>query len=244
MGLGGILKGIGNIGLSIGSSLIPGGSLAKDALKAGIGAAGSAIGAMSQGGAQNRDAQFSGQMDLAQMLSLRDEELQRLRAQADNDYTSNQVAREQEGRVGRSDAWHKLLSAQHTLNPGAAPQLAGKYNIAPRQASDAERSGADALTSEVMARLQGGNPIAEVQKRDPKFDYDPMSTIDPRLMKPGTGEKLGGILSPILSGIGGIMNAGGNTGVMGPPKMGTPGAPTLTPADLAWLRTQNPQLAA
>jgi hypothetical protein len=70
----------------------------------------------------------------------------------------------------RSSAWESLLSAQRTLNPGARPQLAGKYAVAPRTATGIERQGADALTPEVMARLQGGNPIAVPTRRAVNLD--------------------------------------------------------------------------
>lgn len=243
MGLGSILGKIGNIGLDFGASLIPGGSVAKNLLKAGLGAAGSAVGSMANASAQNRDAQFSGQMDLATMLAQRDAQLQQLRASADNDYTSNQIARETSGTQTRGDAWHKLLSAQHTLSPSAMPNVS-PYAAPQRQPTGAEQQGAGAMTDEVMARLQGGNPIAAVERRTPAFDYDPMKTIDPRLLKPGTGEKIGGILAPILTGASGLFGSG-NTGFTG--GVGRGGGikgPQLTPTDLAFLRTQNPRMVA
>ena len=242
MSLGSILGKIGMAAAPIIAAPFTGG-LSLSALPAILGAGGAALGALSQGGAQNRDAQFSGQMDLAQLLMQRDTALQNLRAQADNDYTANQIAREQSGMATRGDAWHKLLAAQHTLSPGAQPQLAGPYNIAPRQATDVERQGADALSAEVMQRLQGGNPIAAVTKRDPRFDYDPLSTIDPRLLKAGKLEKLGGILSPIL-GIGGAA-LGASTGRIRPlAGATTPGSPALSAVDLSYLRSRNPQFVS
>ena len=68
---------------------------------------------------------------------------------------------------------------------------AGPYSVAPRQATETERGGAEALTREVMARLQGGNPIAAPTER-------PM-TVDPRLLKAGRAEKTLGWLAPALS---------------------------------------------
>lgn len=234
MGLGSILGKIGKGVLNVATGGISG-SLADI-----LGAGGAAAGSMANAAASNRDAQYSGQMDLAQILAQRDIELQRLRAQSDNDFTSNQIARETSGAATRGDAWRKLLSAQHTANPSALPMVS-KYQAPQRMPSDAEKQGADALSSEVLARLQGGNPIAPVEKRTPGFDYDPMSTIDPRLLKPGTGEKIGGILAPILTGVSGVgRGTGGFAGGYG----GGIKHPTLTPADLAWLRTQNPGLVA
>jgi hypothetical protein len=237
MSLGSILGKIAGVG----ASFIPG---VGPALSGILGAAGSAAGSMANASAQNRDAQFSGQMDLASLLANRDLALQNLRAQADNDYTSNQIAREQSGMATRDDAWKKLLSAQHTLSPSQMPMVS-KYQAPQRQATDAEKQGANALTAEVMARLQGGNPIAAVEKRNPAFDYDPMKTIDPRLLKPGTGEKIGGILAPVLTGIGGIFGSQ-NTGFVGPTMRGNGQSigPQLSSTDLAFLRTQNPRMVA
>lgn len=158
------------------------------------------LGGIASGQAQNRGNKLSGQYDIAALLNQREMQRQQLLAGADNDYTANQLGRSQEGRASGQDAWRKLLSAQHTMSPGARPQLAGPYNVAPRQATAAEGQGADALTQEVMARLQGGNPIAPVTKRPVDLAYDPMSTIDPTLLDPSKSEKWMGYLSSILGG--------------------------------------------
>lgn len=182
MGFLDVLKGIGNIGLNIGASFIPGGSIAKDAIKAGIGAAGSTLGAINKGQASNRDAQFAGQMDLERLL-----------AERDRDYWNQTLQREQEGRASGSDAWRKLLAAQHTLSPGAHPSLS-PYSVAPRQATDVERQGADAMTQEVMARLTGGNQLAMPTRR--------ALAVDPKLLQPGKLEQISGYLSPALNFLG------------------------------------------
>lgn len=169
---------LGNIGLSVGSALIPGGSLVKDGIKAGIGAAGAGLGAASQGSANNRGEKLAGQMDLERLLMDRDAQFQ-----------SQSIAREQEGRAGGNDAWRRLIAAQRTLSPGAKPQLS-PYSIAPRQATGAEMQGADAMSNEVMARLLGGNPMPQVQQRQ--------MNVDPGLMDPSGFEKFSGLASPIL----------------------------------------------
>jgi hypothetical protein len=158
----GVAGGIAGAPFTGGASLIP--SL--------IGAGGAALGAISQGKAQNRGAEFGGQMDLEQLLMARDQQ-----------QFGNSLAREQEGRAGSSDAWRKLLAAQRVASPGARPQLS-PYSMAPRQSTGAELQGADALTQEVLARLQGGNPIAAPVQR-------PMA-VDPELLKAGWLEKLAG----------------------------------------------------
>jgi len=240
MGLGGFLKKVGlPIAAAAAAPFTGGASLS--ILPAILGAGGAAVGSMANAAAQNRGAAFGGQLDLATLLAQRDMGLQQLRAGADNDYTSNQIARENSGMATQNNAWANLLKAQRVLNPVAMPNVS-PYQSAQRQATDAEKQGANALTAEVMARLQGGNPVAAIEKRDPKFDYDPMKTIDPRLLKPGTGEKIGGILAPILASIGAI---GGRDDEEDTPRYsgnGRPVGPQMTPTDLAFLRTRNPRL--
>lgn len=165
------------------------------------GAIGAGMGGASQASATNRGEEYGGQMDLASILMQRDLARLGLEGQADRDYNSQTIAREQEGRLGRDDAWKKLLSAQRTLSPNTRPSLS-PYSTAPRQATDMERQGASAMSDEVMARLQGGNPIEAPTRRDTSFQYDPMSTIDPRLLKAGGMEKASGWLSPILKYLG------------------------------------------
>jgi hypothetical protein len=146
------------------------------------GAGGAALGAISETQANNRGTQFGGQMDLERLLMDRDESTMR-----------QTIAREQEGREGGSDAWRKLMAAQNTLSPSTRPSLS-PYSVAPRTATDPERQGAEAMSAEVLARLQGGNPLAPVERR-------PMS-IDPNLLRPGGVEQATGWLSPVLSFIG------------------------------------------
>lgn len=173
-GLGKVVGGLTGIG---GGGGIDYGKLA-DVISGG----GAALGAYGQGQATNRDARFSGQMDMEQLLM-----------QRDRDYFNQMIAREQEGRASGTDAWRKLMAAQRTLSPGPRPQLS-PYSVAPRQITDAERQGADAMTAEVMARLTGGNQIAMPTQR-------PMS-VDPRLLEPGKLESTAGWLSPVLGAIG------------------------------------------
>lgn len=152
-----------------------------------LGGLGSVLGGFAQGQAQNRGQKFSGQMDMERMLLDREQQLQ-----------NQQLAREQEGRNSGQFAWRKLLSAQHLGNPGAKPQLAGPYNVAPRMPSEVEQHGADALTHEVMQRLVGQNPMAPVAQH--------ASVVDPKLLDAGKWEKILGFLSPGLMGAGAMMN--------------------------------------
>jgi hypothetical protein len=185
----GFWSGLGKIGGAIGSvAAIPfTGGLSAAALPGIIGAAGAGLGAISQGQAQNRGQEFEGQLDLERLLMDRDSQ-----------FFNQNMARQQEGRESGQDAWRRLLSAQRTISPGPRPQLS-KYSIAPRQSTGAELQGADAMTQEVMARLQGGNPIAAPTQR-------PMS-VDPKLLKSGWLEKLLGYGGAAASAYG-AMNKG------------------------------------
>jgi hypothetical protein len=138
-----------------------------------IGAAGAGLDAISQGQGKARGDKFGAQMDLERLLMDRERNDQNMR-----------ISREQEGRASGTDAWRRLLAAQRTLTPGPRPQLS-PYSVASRQATGAEREGADAMTREVMARMTGGNPIPQVTER-------PMD-VDRGLMDAGWLERLTGI---------------------------------------------------
>jgi hypothetical protein len=180
----GFLSGLGKVmgiaGAGLAAPFTGGGSLA--ALGPILGAAGAGLGAVSQSKANNRGEQFGGQLDLEKLLMERDKQ-----------YQDMTISREQEGRAGQTDAYHKLLSAQHVLNPAPMTHLS-PYSAAPRTATDAERTGADALTQQVLARLQGGNPIAPVAPRTPN--------IDPKLLQAGGGEQMSGWLAALLPSLG------------------------------------------
>lgn len=138
-------------------------------VSAALNAGGAVLSGISSAKAKNRGAKFEGQTTLEQLMLEREKQLQ-----------SQQIARETEGRASASDAWRKLLATSRTLNPGARPQLS-PYSVAPRQASEAETTGASALQQEVMARLQGGNPIPTVTQHDLE--------VDRRLLDPSKSER-------------------------------------------------------
>lgn len=191
----GWLSTLGKIGLGVGSiaatPFTAGTSLAW--LPAAMGAGGAALSGMGKDAAANRGAAFDGQSELARLMLAREQ----LEAQSDRDVFDQGIQREQEGRTGREDAWRKLLASQRTLSPGARPQLS-PYSIAPRQATEMERGGAEALSAEVLQRLQGGNPIQAPTRRAPI----PMPQIDPRLLKAGGLEQTAGWLGPLLGYLG------------------------------------------
>src|SRR5688572_5820422 len=172
MGFMDVLKGVGKAGLGF----LAGGP---------VGAIGAGIGAISQGKAQNRGEKLGGQFDLEQILMARDRDL-----------LQRQMSREEEGRASGNDAWKRMLAAQRVKHPGPRPQLAGKYSTPSRVSTPTEMQGADAMTAEVMARLQGGNPIPQQGMRE--------LAIDPKLMDPGLMERLLGYGAAGLSAWGAL----------------------------------------
>ena len=186
----GLLKGLGAAGAAAAVPFTGGASLAT--LPAILGMAGAGLAAATSGAAKNRGEKFGGQVDLERLLMERDQQ-----------YQTQQIQREQEGRAGQSNAWRALLAAQHTMAPGARPQLS-PYSLAPRQATGPELSGADALTQQMLARLRGGNPITPVTQR-------PVG-VDAKLLNPGKLERLGGIAGPAASILSFLAKArGGNS---------------------------------
>ena len=258
-----VLSKILKIGLPIGAAVaapftggasllgtLGGGLKAAGSIPGALGAGGAAIGAASKSAAENRDAKLSGQLDLAKLLMENEQakagigrDQAQLNLGADNNYVANQIARQQSGDASAQNAWKRLLSAQHTLSPNLAPNVS-KYDAPARMPTDAEKQGANALTAEVMGRLQGGNPIAPVTRTDvtlPPWTYDPSKSVDPSLLNPGTGEKVGGWLSPILGYLGqGPLGSNQNMGIRKPMPTGT--GPVLTATDIAYLRKMNPQV--
>lgn len=160
-----------------------------------LGGAGAGLAGMGQDAAANRGAQFEGQAMLDAIQTSRD-----------RDYWDQSLQREQDGRASQSDAWRKLLHAQRISNPVARPNVS-PYQAAQRMPTDMERSGADAMSQEVMARLSGGSSLPVPERRP--------VTVDPNLLKAGGLEKTSGWLAPILSFLGRDRNVAGTNPVGG-----------------------------
>lgn len=193
MGFFGTLAKIGGVAAA---PFTGGGSLA---LTAGLGAAGAGLGAMSQGMATNRGAKLNSQMDLARLLMERDQNYFSNQMDTAKTGFDQSIRTAEEGRTSASDAFRKLLASQRVLSPGARPQLAGQYSVAPRQATDMDRQGASALSNEVMARLMGGNPVRPSTL--PTAQQTDLQ-VDRSLMNPGRMERIFGYASPALSFLG------------------------------------------
>lgn len=162
-------------------------------------AAGAGLAAGSNAAANNRGNQYAGQLDLAQLLSGNANNQANLNLNADNSYNTNQIARQTSGDASAQNAWRRLQSAQHALSPSVMPSVS-PYTVARTPPTAATQDGANALTQEVMARLQGGNPIAPVNRTDVSIG-NPTAGVDPNLLKAGKGEKTTGILGAILSAL-------------------------------------------
>ena len=120
----------------------------------------------SQSMATNRGEKLSAQMDL-----------ERLMMDRDRDFLMRQILREGEGRESATDAIKKLMGTQRMLSPAQRPDVS-PYAAPQRQATADERTGASALSAEVMKRLTGGNPIPEQVLR--ALDVD-RSLMDPSI---------------------------------------------------------------
>ncbi len=179
MSIWGTLGKIGLAGAGAIAAPFTGGASLAAVLPSIIGAAGAGIGGIAASHANNRGEKYSGQLDLERLLLEREQQNQQM-----------QIAREQEGRAGTSDAWRKLLSSSHTLSPGAHPQLS-PYSVAPRQITPQESTGGNALMEEALKRLQGGNPIAAPVQH-------PLN-VDQNLLNAGGFEKFANFASPALT---------------------------------------------
>src|ERR1043165_1589520 len=115
------LSGLGKIlGVAGGAIAAPfTGGLSPAALPGILGAGGAAVSALSQGSAQNRDAQFSGQLDLAQILAQNARDKNNANSQYLKDFASQQMTNQDT----QQDGWRKLLSTEHALNPQAMPNV-------------------------------------------------------------------------------------------------------------------------
>lgn len=158
--------------------------------------AGRALGKGSQAAADNRSAGVESAA-LAEQLN----------QSRQRSFLEQMLAREQEGRAGSTDAWKKLQQAEYMTQAGpytaptvtsqGKPTQLASFGFGPKAATGNELAGADALKTEALKRLQGGNPMPEV--KDPgQFQFDP------NLMKPGMFERLAGLAGPVLSGLGGL----------------------------------------
>ena len=154
-----------------------------------LGGIGAGAGGGAKDAATNRDAKVSAQMDLMKLLLDRDK-----------GYQDQQVQYQQEGRAGTSDAWKKLLAAEHLGTPGARPMVS-PYGLAGRQPTQDELFGADQMKLAAIKRLQGGNPMTAPTLR-PVTANDAGQRVDPNLLNAGGWEKAGKILGPFLTFLG------------------------------------------
>lgn len=215
MGFGGFLKALVKPAISIGASLIPGGSLIKDGIKAGIDAAGGAAGAALSGNANAAAANRGSMIDaLLQQQQLRQEQQNgydtAVTSRANTVENGKQrffdemLAREKEGRDSGNNAFKGMQQAAYVQGGGSEfHPRDGQHSlgIGPHAATADEMAGAGAFKAELMNRLQNGNQmmmpespeaIAAIER---PADY----TIDPKLLQPGGMEKYGGMVGTGLT---------------------------------------------
>jgi len=165
-------------------------------LSAIFGAGGAGLGAYANAQAGNRGQQFGGQLGLADLLQQNTNAANNANSQYLRDYEGQQVTNQ----ATQQDAWRKLLSTEHTLNPSTMPNITPYAAKTPAPTAQLTQ-GAQSLRDQVMSRIVNGSGLPLPQTPQ---TYNPLSTVDPRLLKPGLGEKIGGVVSPILSGLGAI----------------------------------------
>lgn len=142
-----------------------------------------------------------------------------LNRQATDDYHTQMRLRDQEGRAGRAQGMRDLQIANYVANRGPQEPVvttSGKtlntMGLGARESTDQEKAGMQAAAKEIMMRLEGGNQLPTPKQptafqmpsaRQPKL-YDEQFGLDPKLLKPGLLEKIGGIVGPALTGFGNI----------------------------------------
>jgi len=161
-----------------------------------LGGGGNAVAGIANAMAGNRGSQFSGQALLAQLLQNSTNSANAANSQYLNDYENQQKTNQ----ATQQDAWRKLLSTEHTLNPSPMPNITPYAAKTPAQTGQMTQ-GAQALRDQVMSRLVNGSGLpTPVQPQT----YNPLSTVNSNLLKPSTGESILGWLGPALGGLGHI----------------------------------------
>jgi hypothetical protein len=190
---------LGDIAGTIGASFIPGGSLAKDAIKAGIGAAGAGLSGASEASASNRGSQLEAALAAEQINQLRQQQFQ-----------AALMAREEAQRSGMKDSMRAMQQADYVINrhPGdykpASIMSQGQQRQLPsfgfgyRAPGPGETEAAYAVADQARQRLLNGGTLtpAPIDRGDFQFD--------PKLLKGSSWEKLAGLLGVGLTAAGSI----------------------------------------
>lgn len=147
--------------------------------------------------ANNRGDKFTGQALLAQLLQNSTNAGNAANSQYLTDYENQQKTNQ----ATQQDAWRKLLSTEHTLNPTPMPNITPYAAKTPAPTGQMTQ-GAQALRDQVMSRLVNGSGLP--LPTQPTI-YNPLNTIDPKLLNASGGEKAAGIGGLIASGLGAIL---------------------------------------
>jgi hypothetical protein len=157
-----------------------------------VGAAGKALEGTAAGAAHNRGVELDANIENA-----------KLKQQAERDYDNANIARSADDRAGQKSAWEMLNHAAYVAN---APKDLNTTKLSPYSKSiagpgDDARAGASALMGQTRDdlmsgrfRTNGGAPLPMPQR----------TGADVTIPRPGAFERIGGILGPVFTGVGGV----------------------------------------
>ncbi len=145
-----------------------------------LGAAGKMLGAGASGAAHNRGVQFDADIARAQ-----------LEQQAERDYSSATIAREEEGRAKQGNAWEMMNRAAYVQD---APTNLNKTNLSTYSKplagpNEGQRTAATGMFEQMSKQLAEGNTM-EMPRR---------VGTDVSIKQPGLFEKWGGMIAPGLT---------------------------------------------
>jgi hypothetical protein len=198
---GSLLNGIADVG----ASLIPGGSLAKDAVKAGLEASGAIAGGMSKAGAQNTSAQNANNFSADQLRLAgqgQNENAQEARAQLE-------LQQQAADRTAQSDAYTKALRSALALHQGDVslnrPQGVSNVSFSgsprPSMLGPEGHEAAALLNNQALQSLMNGPKHTALAPLAPAFQPTPIKGV-------GLGTNILGATGLGLSAIGAAMPGG------------------------------------
>lgn len=185
---------------------------------------GSLLGSFSSGEKANRVVEGNFQGGYDQMMMGREAQQNQLGLQAQSDYDRLKLAGLADQRDSETDALRKLQIGQYLQSGGSqykpitgAPVLGSGSmpiptfdGIAPRGATEAERTAGGELSGKMMDRMRA--PAFEPTKFTPNYSYQPTNPAE-SYGKPGAAEKIGSYGGLIAGGLGAAdMLLGGGSG--------------------------------
>lgn len=222
--LGKLAKAYGPMAMN---AIAPGSGTAATAIMGGLGAG---LGAASQASATNRGVRIDAglaeqdrrQTQTRDYTTAYDNRANTVEAQKKRVFDAL-IEQSKENRASGDNALKNVMHTDYALGAkdyvpptvtmgGKAVQLPS-FGFGPRALSDTAKAGVSSFQQEMMNRLQHGPQMAAPEAAEA---YAPITqptpyTIDPKLLKAGTFEKLGGMLGAGLEGYAAIRGGGGGT---------------------------------